>query len=102
MSERHASLARGALLGRYEVESLLGAGGMGEVYVALDRTLGRKVALKVLPTDCSSDRVLRLWEEDLSTYFNRGTIYGFDWSRDGKSIAVLQAVPSPVCRTARP
>ena len=42
---------QGTKLGRYEIRSQLGAGGMGEVYLALDSDLNRKVALKVLPED---------------------------------------------------
>jgi serine/threonine-protein kinase len=42
------AIAQGTRLGRYEIRSLLGAGGMGEVYLASDLTLSRKVAIKVL------------------------------------------------------
>jgi hypothetical protein len=49
------SLAAGARLGPYEVLATLGAGGMGEVYRALDPRLGREVAIKVLPDDVASD-----------------------------------------------
>jgi serine/threonine protein kinase len=46
-------------LGPYEIQSLLGAGGMGEVYRARDTRLGRDVAIKVLPAHLSSDPDLR-------------------------------------------
>jgi len=46
----------GTRLGRYEVHSRIGAGGMGEVYLAHDTQLDRTVALKILPADVASDR----------------------------------------------
>jgi TolB-like protein/Tfp pilus assembly protein PilF len=46
----------GTKLGRYEIRSQLGAGGMGEVYLAQDPKLDRKVALKILPAEVSADR----------------------------------------------
>src|SRR5688572_6264696 len=42
--------------GRYEVIGAIGAGGMGEVYVARDPQLGRRVAIKMLPSRLASDR----------------------------------------------
>ena len=51
-----AALQPGAKLGRYEIISPLGAGGMGEVYLAQDAMLDRKVALKVLPESVAADR----------------------------------------------
>src|ERR1022692_5233714 len=50
------SLTSGAKLGPYEIQSMVGAGGMGEVYRAHDSRLNRTVAIKVLPASFSADR----------------------------------------------
>ena len=62
------TLAPKTQLGRYEILSLLGKGGMGEVYLAHDTSLNRKVALKVLPADVASqqDRMRRFKQEATS------------------------------------
>jgi serine/threonine protein kinase/lipoprotein NlpI len=50
------TIANGTKLGRYEIRSKIGAGGMGEVYLAQDTKLDRQVALKILPADVAADR----------------------------------------------
>ena len=49
------ALVAGSRLGHFEILAPLGAGGMGEVYRALDTALGRQVALKVVPPDLARD-----------------------------------------------
>jgi serine/threonine protein kinase/TolB-like protein/Tfp pilus assembly protein PilF len=49
------NVAAGTRYGRYEIRSPLGAGGMGEVYLALDTQLERLIALKLLPAQFTSD-----------------------------------------------
>ena len=53
------ALTSGTKLGPYEIQSPLGAGGMGEVYRAVDTRLDRTVAIKVLPAHLSSDPELK-------------------------------------------
>src|SRR6516164_6669625 len=59
------NIAAGTQLGRYEIRSKIGAGGMGEVYLAEDTSLHRKIALKILPEGlaASKDRMRRFVQE---------------------------------------
>src|SRR5205807_711438 len=50
------TIAAGTKLGRYEIRSQLGAGGMGEVYLAHDTQLDRSIALKILPAEVARDQ----------------------------------------------
>lgn len=60
------TLAPGTKLGRYEIRSKLGEGGMGEVYLAQDTKLDRTLAIKVLPANLANDqsRMRRFVQED--------------------------------------
>src|SRR5258707_691116 len=55
ITPRMATLSSGTRFGPYEVVSLLGEGGMGQVYRARDPRLGREIAIKVLPQESSSN-----------------------------------------------
>jgi Tol biopolymer transport system component len=62
------ALSSGTKLGPYEIQSPLGAGGMGEVYRARDTRLGRDVAIKVLPEALAKDADrLRRFEQEART-----------------------------------
>jgi eukaryotic-like serine/threonine-protein kinase len=86
-------LNHGTRLGRYEIRSLLGAGGMGEVYLAWDTRLDRKVALKILPDAVARDpdRMMRFAQEAKAAsglnHPNIITIYEIDQSESTSFIA---------------
>ena len=65
MADDQNELTLGQVIGHYQIVSQLGSGGMGEVYLAQDIKLDRKVALKVLPGDAAShqDRMRRFIQE---------------------------------------
>jgi serine/threonine protein kinase/Tol biopolymer transport system component len=77
-------LSSGTRLGGYEIRSLIGAGGMGEVYRARDTKLGREVALKVLPQGLASnpERLARFEREARTlaalNHPNIAAIYGLE------------------------
>jgi eukaryotic-like serine/threonine-protein kinase len=65
LAEHEARLKTGTMLNRYKILDLLGKGGMGEVYLAEDTKLSRKIALKLLPPQftISADRMRRFEHE---------------------------------------
>jgi eukaryotic-like serine/threonine-protein kinase len=87
----------GMRLGTYQIGSLLGVGGMGEVYRARDTKLGRDVAIKILPEAfiADADRRARFEREArLLASLNHphiGTIYGFE-EREGVHALVLELI----------
>jgi serine/threonine protein kinase/Tol biopolymer transport system component len=93
-------LTAGSRLGPYEILSLLGAGGMGEVYRAHDTKLNRDVALKVLPLEFAldADRLARFKREaQVLASLNHphiAAIYGFEDSGETHAL-VLELVEGP-------
>jgi len=91
------SLEAGRQLGSYEIVSLLGKGGMGEVYRALDLKLKRDVAIKILPEEFSRDhdRVTRFQREAevlaSVNHTNIASIYDLQ-ETNGSSFLVLELV----------
>lgn len=90
-------LSAGTKLGPYEILGPLGAGGMGEVYRALDTKLGRDVAIKILPQAFSNDpeKLSRFQREARIlasvNHPNISSIYSLE-DMDGQSFIVLELV----------
>jgi serine/threonine-protein kinase len=89
------TLEAGTRLGSYEISSLLGKGGMGEVYRARDAKLGREVAIKVLPEEVAADpeRLSRFEREARMlaslNHPNVATLHGFE-EADGGHFLVME------------
>ena len=82
------TLAAGTRIGAYEIVTLLGAGGMGEVYRARDAKLEREVAIKIVPASVAGDgdRLLR-FEREAKTlaalnHPNIAQVHGFEQSSE--------------------
>ncbi len=93
----------GTRLGHYEIRSKLGAGGMGEVYLAQDTRLDRKVALKVLPfgVAASEDRMRRFVQEAKAAaalnHPNIAHIYEID-KADGVNFMAMEFIDGQTLR----
>ena len=98
------ALASGNKLGPYEIQSPLGAGGMGEVYRARDSRLARDVALKVLleAFAADSERMARFEREAKVlaslNHPNVAAIYGLEESNSVRAL-VLELVEGPTWRS---
>ena len=88
------SLTPGERLGPYEVTTLIGVGGMGEVYRATDRNLKRQVAIKVLPESVAGDeaRLARFQREAevlaALNHPNIAGIYGLERTDDRTALVM--------------
>src|SRR5438445_1327749 len=97
------TLGTGTRLGRYEIRSQIGAGGMGEVYLAQDTKLDRKVALKILPADvvANKDRMRRFVQEAKSAaalnHPNIAHVYEID-EVDGQHFIAMEFVDGQTLR----
>jgi eukaryotic-like serine/threonine-protein kinase len=93
-----SQLSPGTTIGAFQIEALIGFGGMGEVYRARDTKLKRDVALKVLPAAFSldSDRRARLQREAQVlaslNHPNIAAIYGFEEAPDAPGPAAVRAL----------
>ncbi len=93
-------LAPGTCLGAYEIQSLIGGGGMGEVYRARDSRLSRDVAVKVLPSDVAADHdCLARFEREAQVlaslnHLNIAQIHGVD---DSSGTPALVMEPWTAC-----
>ena len=94
---RQGAYHSGQVIGDYEIVSLIGSGGMGEVYLAQDRQLHRQVALKLVRRGMNSDDIARHFqrEERLLASLNHPNIaqlYGSDVTTDGIPFFAMEYV----------
>ncbi len=95
----------GTRFGAYEVINLIGSGGMGEVWLATELRLGRKVALKLLPADFTRDsvRIQRFEQEARAAsalnHPNVCTIYALDQTIDRQHYIAMEYVEGETLRT---
>src|SRR5215208_3568573 len=98
------SFGPGSRLDAYQIVRPLGAGGMGEVWLATELRLGRKVALKLLPADVTRDplRVQRFEQEARAasalSHPNVCTIHALGETADGQHYIVMEYVEGETLR----
>ena len=98
------ALSPGSRLDAYEILRSLGAGGMGEVWLATELRLGRKVALKLLPADLTQDpvRVQRFEQEARAasglSHPNVCTIYALGQTQEGQHYIAMEFVEGETLR----
>jgi eukaryotic-like serine/threonine-protein kinase len=103
-NSKREGLVRGESIGHYKVISTIGAGGMGEVYLAEDMRLGRKVAIKLLPAFfvAEADRLFRFEREARAAsalnHPNLCTIHEVDEMEDGRPYIVMEYVEGVTLR----
>jgi len=91
------ALSPGEVISHYDIISLIGSGGMGEVYLAQDRQLDRRVALKLIRRGLNSEDIIRHFkrEEHLLASLNHPNVaqlYGSGLTADGVPFFVMEYV----------
>jgi tetratricopeptide (TPR) repeat protein len=93
ITKEQADLLIGQTIGHYKISKPIGAGGMGEVYLASDVTVGRNAALKLLPPHLTgdTDRLKRFQQEEravarLNHFTQANSLEWDDWEGVGKSL----------------
>ena len=104
LSGGRTKLEAGRRIEHYELKGLLGEGGMGEVYLAEDTRLGRRVALKFLPARLTQDKEhLRRFEQEARavaelSHPNVCTIHGVVETAEGRHCIVMEYVEGETLR----
>src|SRR6266545_2544822 len=104
LADHPAMLAVGQTINHYQVLGTLGAGGMGEVYLAHDTRLDRKIALKLLPADFARDekRVRRFAQEARAasalSHPNVCVIHEIDRTEDGRHFIAMEYIEGTTLR----